>query len=335
MKSAGLIITRANPPTNSFFEIVDKLESLEVDNKLIYLSHHRDSDNNPLDYSTKLAFLKTFINEKYNDIEVVNSTATTIKDILKELSNDFSSVKILIREDKKEDLEELIKEYKKEFEIKEIIDLVDKEAILNSEMLSLGKYIANSTLCSLISAYQTMLPKAYKANHNTNIAIKKVRYLVLNKKIKEVSDYIENTKYIKQQELLEKIIIEDKVKINSLNSTINTLIKHGLIRIIEEEENRYHPDIITTKKEIKLNEQQEKVTEEIINSLENSITYLLYGITGSGKTELQKYLLSKFKESSRVIVIDNVDELDSDFINQNIDIANGCTWNKWDEIANS
>ena len=114
MKSAGLTITRANPPTNSFFEIVDKLESLEVDNKLIYLSHHRDSDNNPLDYSTKLAFLKTFINGKYNDIEVVNSIATTIKDILKELSNDFSSVKILIREDKKEDLEELIKEYKKE-----------------------------------------------------------------------------------------------------------------------------------------------------------------------------------------------------------------------------
>lgn len=63
---------------------------------------------------------------------------------------------------------------------------------------------------------------------------------------------------------------------------------------------------------------------ELINLyITNQFSIVIGGLTSSGKTELQKYLLSKFKESSRVIVIDNVDELDSDFINQNIDLQ---TW---------
>ena len=55
------------------------------------------------------------------------------------------------------------------YELKEIISLVDKEPILNEEMLYLGKCITNTTLCSLISAYQVMLPKALKAKNNTSI----------------------------------------------------------------------------------------------------------------------------------------------------------------------
>ena len=49
---------------------------------------------------------------------------------------------------------------KVDYELKEIIELVDKIPILNKEMLELGKKIQEITLCSLISAYQVMLPKA-------------------------------------------------------------------------------------------------------------------------------------------------------------------------------
>ncbi|MBR4377577.1 MAG: type II/IV secretion system ATPase subunit [Bacilli bacterium] len=49
----------------------------------------------------------------------------------------------------------------------------------------------------------------------------------------------------------------------------------------------------------------------LVNCLENEQSIMIAGKTGSGKTELQKYLLSKLKKNTRVIVIDNVQELEN------------------------
>ena len=50
-------------------------------------------------------------------------------------------------------------EFKDDYELKEIIDVVDKELVLNNEMLEMGKFLQEKTLCSLITAYKTMLAK--------------------------------------------------------------------------------------------------------------------------------------------------------------------------------
>ena len=57
--------------------------------------------------------------------------------------------------------------------------------------------------------------------------------------------------------------------------------------------------------------------------LNRKFSIVIGGLTSSGKTELQKYIISKLKEATRVIVIDNVDELDSDYVNQSLDVQ---TW---------
>lgn len=44
--------------------------------------------------------------------------------------------------------------------------------------------------------------------------------------------------------------------------------------------------------------------------LNNKVSMVIGGTTGTGKTELQKYLISSLKENTRVIIIDNVLELD-------------------------
>lgn len=48
----------------------------------------------------------------------------------------------------------------------------------------------------------------------------------------------------------------------------------------------------------------------LLNALEKRHSIVIGGETGAGKTELQKYLLSHLAESTRVIVIDNVEELE-------------------------
>lgn len=198
---------------------------------------------------------------------------------------------------------ELLDEFNGNYELKDIIDVVDDEPILNEEMLKLGHTIANKNLCSLISAYQVMLPKAFKAKYKTNMKIKMARFLVLNKPLKEVSDYIETCRFEKQQELLERIIIEDKVKITSLNSTINTLIKHDLIKIIEEEETRYEAKSISTNYEVKLNLEQQNAVNEVVNNLDKSITYLLYGVTGSGKTEVYMNIIKNVIKKGKTAIM--------------------------------
>ena len=57
------------------------------------------------------------------------------------------------------------------------------------------------------------------------------------------------------------------------------------------------------------------------DALENEESIVIAGPTGSGKTELQKFLLSNLRDNSRVIVIDNVEELEAVRINENIDIT--------------
>ena len=48
------------------------------------------------------------------------------------------------------------------FELKEIGRIEDEFLVLNKELLMLGKFLKEETLCNLITAYQTMLPSSLK-----------------------------------------------------------------------------------------------------------------------------------------------------------------------------
>lgn len=65
----------------------------------------------------------------------------------------------------------------------------------------------------------------------------------------------------------------------------------------------------------------DETTRELLSVLINSgVSIVVGGITGSGKTELQKYLISIMKESTRVIVIDNILELDQFVSKSDLDL---------------
>ena len=67
-----------------------------------------------------------------------------------------------------------------------------------------------------------------------------------------------------------------------------------------------------------------KCVGELIDIIVNSnLSIVIGGVTGSGKTEFQKYLLTRMKDNTRIIVIDSVLELDS------IDYPNDIDLNIW------
>ena len=78
-------------------------------------------------------------------------------------------------------------------------------------------------------------------------------------------------------------------------------------------------------KEIRINDRSSFMEVEarklLLNAIGEKKSIVIAGPTGSGKTELQKYLISKLEDFTRVIIIDNVQELDYVRFNSNLDVT--------------
>lgn len=53
--------------------------------------------------------------------------------------------------------------------------------------------------------------------------------------------------------------------------------------------------------------------------IKNKMSIAISGKTGTGKTEFQKFLISKMEVNTRLIIIDNINELETDFFTKNLD----------------
>lgn len=184
-----------------------------------------------------------------------------------------------------------------DYDLKEIDSIVLENFVLNEELLRLGKYLKQITLCSLISAYNTMLPSSLKTSKNHDYS-KYQTYIILDKDISLVREYLKTLKYPKQREILEKLLENNEVlKTKNNTSTVKTLISKGLVKEIKRQVYRINYDNLNIEKRPCLTEEQNKVVEEV--NLREYKTYLLYGVTGSGKTEVYMNLIERVIKSGK------------------------------------
>ena len=198
----------------------------------------------------------------------------------------------------------IISEYNCDYELKEIVDVVDEELILSDELIRLGKFVQNKTLCPLISAYQTMLPSSLKIKDNFVDYNFYKTYIELNKSIDEILVYLKNYKKDNlQSKLLLELIEKTKILKNECSSSaVKSLKDKGLIKETKEQIYRINKDLNNNLIKHELNEEQQHAYETVINTNEYT-TFLLEGVTGSGKTEVYLNLIDYYLKKGKTAIL--------------------------------
>ena len=192
--------------------------------------------------------------------------------------------------------EALIVSFPKETELnnlKEVIDVIDEESILTLELLKLGRFMEKKYFTSLMSCYQTMLPKPFKFGTQEKIKDKEIIYYYLSEKDKKLT--------LKQQEIVDFLKLKKEDRLEKFSkSIIKTLVNKNVLI----EKKVLLSTIIEEKKDFKkiyLSDKQKEIYNEIINSKDNK--FLLYGVTGSGKTLIYLHLINYYISQGKTALL--------------------------------
>ena len=196
------------------------------------------------------------------------------------------------------DYRETQRKKKKRFKLKRVSRVLDKEPLVDAELMELARWISSYYVCPLGQVLAAMVPSAVKKG----VGVKTEKYIYL---AAEQAELIKELKGKKQKHIVEflqgraasgaKSALEMQGVLTLVGCTeapVKKLAQNQIIKITQKTVFRSLPAIpegmsIKTE-EVVLNEDQQKALAHIKAELDSGrfgVT-LLYGVTDSGKTEL-------------------------------------------------
>ena len=189
--------------------------------------------------------------------------------------------------------------------IKLIHSLTDKESLISPQMASLAKWMKERYLANFSSCLRLLIPAGADLKNTVKSVFlterkKAEEFVELNKEKPRLLAQVMVLNFLLTHESEEETSLRKKLNITS--SPIKTLEKNGYVRFENTRKMRKDSFFVKPYKKHILNEEQQKACERILNGGEKP--FLLFGVTGSGKTEVYLQVIEKLiAEGKKAILL--------------------------------
>lgn len=194
--------------------------------------------------------------------------------------------------------------------LKEIHSINEKGVRVESRQIQLAGWMKEHYGSTMINALKTVLPvkQTMKA-----LEVKEVSLNVTLKEVEELLLECQRKHQVAKVRLLEELLTKEQISYSMITTklgvspqTIRGMREKGIIRIETYREYR-NPVKVRTGAEVRpvLTEKQKSVVEAFHNDFHAGIrkTYLIHGVTGSGKTEVYMRLIEEVTEAGKQAIM--------------------------------